>query len=101
MKTNSNTPRYLEETVLNRPLPSKVSSCIKAHSTQKQTVTKMNTSSHYILHKYARVVKRKKLVVICIGQYDGVSKSPRTMLITSKSLLVHEFYARVCCGGVL
>jgi hypothetical protein len=33
--------------------------------------------------------------------YEGVSKSPRTMLITRKSLVVHEFSARVCCGGVL
>jgi len=33
--------------------------------------------------------------------YEGVSKSPRTMLITHKSLVVHEFPARVCCGGVL
>ena len=33
--------------------------------------------------------------------YKGVSKSPRTMLITRKSLVVHEFPARVCCGGVL
>ena len=33
--------------------------------------------------------------------YEGVSKSPRTMLITRKSLVVHEFPARVCCGGVL
>jgi hypothetical protein len=31
----------------------------------------------------------------------GVSKSPRTMLITRKSLVVHEFPTRVCCGGVL
>ena len=34
-------------------------------------------------------------------QYEGVSKSPRTMLITRKSLVVHEFPARMCCGGVL
>jgi len=33
--------------------------------------------------------------------YEGVSKSPRTMLITRKSLVVHEFPARVCCDGVL
>jgi hypothetical protein len=33
--------------------------------------------------------------------YKGVPKSPRTMLITRKSLVVHEFPARVCCGGVL
>ena len=33
--------------------------------------------------------------------YEGVSKSPRTMLITHKSLVVQEFPARVCCGGVL
>ena len=33
--------------------------------------------------------------------YKGISKSPRTMLITRKSLVVHEFPARVCCGGVL
>ena len=36
-----------------------------------------------------------------IYMYEGVSKSPRTMLITRKSLVVHEFPARVCCGGVL
>ena len=36
-----------------------------------------------------------------IHTYEGVSKSPRTMLITRKSLVVHEFPARVCCGGVL
>ena len=36
-----------------------------------------------------------------ISYYEGVSKSPRTMLITRKSLEVHEFPARVCCGGVL
>jgi len=29
--------------------------------------------------------------------YEGVSKSPRTMLITRKSLVVHELPARVCC----
>ena len=34
-------------------------------------------------------------------QYKGVSKSPRTMLIPSKSLVVHEFPTRVCCSGVL
>jgi hypothetical protein len=34
-------------------------------------------------------------------EYEGVSKSLRTMLITRKSLVVHEFPARVCCGGVL
>ena len=34
-------------------------------------------------------------------QYKGVSKSPRTMRITRKLLVVHEFPARVCCGGVL
>ena len=33
--------------------------------------------------------------------YEGVSKSPRTMLITRKSPVVHGFPARVCCGGVL
>ena len=33
--------------------------------------------------------------------YEGVSKSPRTMLITLKPLVVHEFPARVCCVGVL
>ena len=33
--------------------------------------------------------------------YEGVSKSPRTMLITHKLLVVHKFRARVCCGGVL
>ena len=33
--------------------------------------------------------------------YEDVSKSPRTVLITCKSLVVHEFPARVCCGGVL
>ena len=32
---------------------------------------------------------------------EGVSKSPRTMLLTRKSLAVHEFPARVCCGGAL
>lgn len=67
---NSNTQRYLEEPVLNIPLPSKVSSSIKAHSTQKQTVTKMNTTSHYVLNKHALVVKEKKLVVICTRQYS-------------------------------
>ena len=30
-------------------------------------------------------------------EYEGVFKSPRTMLITRKSLVVHEFPARVCC----
>jgi hypothetical protein len=33
--------------------------------------------------------------------YEGVSKSPRTMLITRKPLVVHEFPARVRCGGFL
>ena len=28
--------------------------------------------------------------------YEGVSKSPRTMLITRNSLVVHEFPASVC-----
>ena len=32
---------------------------------------------------------------------EGASRSPRTMLITRKSLVVHEFPARVCCSGVL
>jgi len=36
-----------------------------------------------------------------VCKYEGVSKSPRTMLITRKSLVVHKFPARVCCGGVL
>jgi len=33
--------------------------------------------------------------------YEGVSKSPRTMLLTRKSLVVYEFPGRVCCGVVL
>jgi len=33
--------------------------------------------------------------------YEGISKSLRTMHITRKSLVVHEFPARVCCGSVL
>ena len=33
--------------------------------------------------------------------YEGVSVSPRTILITRKSLVVLEFPAKVCCGGVL
>ena len=37
----------------------------------------------------------------CAAVYEGVSKSPRTMLITFKSLVFHEFPARVCCGAVL
>jgi len=40
-------------------------------------------------------------VALASPWYEGVSKSPRTMLITRKSLVVHEFPARVCCGGVL
>ena len=36
-----------------------------------------------------------------LATYEGVSRSPRTMLITRKSLVVHEFPARVCCGDVL
>ena len=40
-------------------------------------------------------------IFITVLIYEGVSKSPRTMLITRKSLEVHEFPARVCCGGVL
>ena len=44
-------------------------------------------------------VKRK--VNSEVLKYEGVSKSPRTMLITRKSLVVHEFPAKVCCGGVL
>ena len=41
--------------------------------------------------------------ILCIPStlYEGVSKSPRTMLITCKSPVVHEFPARVCCGSVL
>jgi len=35
-----------------------------------------------------------------VCMYEGVSKSPRTMLITRKSLVVDEFPARVCCDGV-
>ena len=34
-------------------------------------------------------------------KYEGVSKSTRTMLITPKSLVVHEFPAKVFCVGVL
>jgi len=34
-------------------------------------------------------------------KYEGVSKSPRTMLITSKSLVIQEFLIRVCCSCVL
>ena len=33
--------------------------------------------------------------------YEGVSKGPRTILITRRSPVVHEFPAKVCCGGVL
>jgi len=36
-----------------------------------------------------------------LKNYEGVSKSPRTMLITRKLLVVHEFPAKVYCGGVL
>jgi len=32
---------------------------------------------------------------------ESLSKSPRKMLITRKSLVVHEFPARVCWSGVL
>jgi hypothetical protein len=60
MKTNSSTQRYLEEPVLNTLLTSTVSFGSEAHSTQKQTVTKMNSSSNYILHKHALVVNRGK-----------------------------------------
>ena len=45
------------------------------------------------------VQKGEKITAFVI--YEGVSKSPRTMLITRKSLVVNEFPARVCCGGVL
>ena len=48
--------------------------------------------SHYKLH-----CKTKLSTEI----YEGISKSPRTMLITRKSLVVHEFPATVCCGSVL
>ena len=37
-------------------------------------------------------------VYVCM--YEGVSKSRRTVLITRKSLVFHEFPDRVCCGGV-
>ena len=40
-------------------------------------------------------------IYIDIYTHEGVSKSPRTMLITRKSLVVHEFPTRMCCGGVL
>jgi len=45
----------------------------------------------------------QKLCSFCFNRfmYEDVSKSPRTMLITRKSLVVHEFPARVCCGRVL
>ena len=45
----------------------------------------------------------KPLLLHLIGclYYEVVSKSARTMLTTSKSLVVHEFPATVCCGGVL
>ena len=49
-------------------------------------------------------LQRKPDIQQCKAQwllYEGLSKSPRTMLITRKSLVVHEFPARVCCGGVL
>ena len=36
-----------------------------------------------------------------VQAYEGVSKSPSTILITRESLVIHEFPARVCCGGVL
>ena len=45
-------------------------------------------------------ILRCAIPIVCLN-YEGVSKSPRTMLITRKSLVVHEFPARVCCGGVL
>ena len=41
------------------------------------------------------------LCLTAVPNYEGVSKSPRTMLITRRSLVVHEFPGRVCCGGVL
>jgi len=47
------------------------------------------------IYQHARSPERQ------ISEYEGVSKSPTTMLITRKSLVVHEFPARVCCGGVL
>jgi len=64
------------------------------------------------IHRIAwKLFKKKKTKETKRGQtknntddaliYEGVSKSPRTMLITRKSLVVHEFPARVCCGGVL
>ena len=40
-------------------------------------------------------------IMIFLTFHEGVSKSPRTMLITPKSLVVHEFPARVCCGGLV
>jgi len=40
-------------------------------------------------------------LLLTLSQYEVVSKSPRTMLITRKSLVVHEFPAKVCSGDVL
>ena len=48
-----------------------------------------------------RRTERETTISVPTYDYEGVTKSPRTMLITRKSLVVHEFPARVCCGGVL
>ena len=50
------------------------------------------------IHHLMKQLRQDKVI---FKEYEGVSKSPRTMLITRKSLVVHLFPAKACCGGVL
>ena len=57
------------------------------------TIHTWNTTNSNTKNKFQQHIYMK--------QHTKVYPSPRTKLITRKSLVVHEFPARVCCGGVL
>jgi len=55
-----------------------------------------NVSSFQFLKMLLVRIRRTLFLIEDFDSYEGVSKSPRTMLRTRKSLVVHEFPARVC-----
>ena len=67
--------------------------CWKKMDKKTQTLRIRNT-------KYLLLFLSNNGYANTLHYYEGVSKSPRTMLITRKSLVVHELPARVCCEWV-
>jgi len=74
-------------------------------SLMMQNIRTKQAEENWSLLQYSFLAGSRKIVPLACRSkgwiYEGVSKSPRTMLITRKSLIVHEFPARVYCGGLV